>query len=85
MNSLFKTCLDSLRSRNINGIFVERLEEAAIKVLKLIPEGAVVGIGDSSTIRHLGLLQKLEERKIKVYDYCQQKPPEKEHGCVVDI
>ncbi|MFC1533723.1 lactate utilization protein [Thermodesulfobacteriota bacterium] len=74
MEKIFKNCLDALRSRNINGIFVESLAEATRKVLELIPQGAVVGIGDSSTLRQLGLLQKLEERKIKVLNPFQFKP-----------
>jgi hypothetical protein len=60
--------LISLHSRHINGIYAENSEEACLKVLGLIPQDAVVGIGDSTAIRQIGIPQALKERGIKVLD-----------------
>lgn len=68
MKIQIKECLASLHSRHINGIFVENSEEARLKILDLIPKDAVVGIGDSTTIRQVGIPKMLKERGIKVLD-----------------
>ncbi len=60
--------LASLHSRHINGIYAENSEEACLKVLGLIPQDAVVGIGDSTAIRQIGIPQALKERGMKVLD-----------------
>jgi len=71
-------CLKSLHSRYISGYFSEDLDDAAEKVLELIPIGSIVGLGDSSTVRRLGLLEKLEENEIKVLN------PFKAHDAQID-
>ena len=58
--------LSSLHSRHINGFFAENDEEAIRKILSLIPKDAVVGIGDSTAVRQLGLTQVLKDRGSKV-------------------
>lgn len=73
MDMQIKKCLTSLHSRHIVGVFAENSKDASEKILSLIPQDAVVGIGDSSTIRQLDLLQKLGERKIKVLNPFEQK------------
>jgi len=60
--------LDSLHSRHINGIFAEDSDDARLKVLSLIPRDAVVGIGDSTAVRQVGIPQALKERGTKVLD-----------------
>ena len=59
MHTQIEETLSSLRSRHINGIFAENHEEASQKILSLIPKDAVVGIGDSTAVRQLGLLHAL--------------------------
>ena len=54
--------LASLRSRHINGIYAEDSTEACQKILSLIPKEAIVGIGDSTGLWQLGVLQHLKER-----------------------
>jgi hypothetical protein len=66
-------CLSSLRSRHIHGIFAENSEGAVQRILGLIPQDAIVGIGDSSTIVQLGLLQRLKEKKLKVLNPFEPK------------
>jgi hypothetical protein len=68
-----KKCLTSLRSRHIHGMFAGNSEDATQRILNLIPQDAIVGIGDSSTIVQLGLLQRLKERKLKVLNPFEPK------------
>ena len=47
--------LSSLRLRHIHALFAENSADACQKVMGLIPPDAVVGIGDSTTMRQLGI------------------------------
>jgi hypothetical protein len=60
--------LSSLHSRHIRGIFTENANDAVQKMMNLIPRDAVVGIGDSTTLRQLGIIHALSERGNKVLD-----------------
>lgn len=53
--------IESLQSRNINGIFVQNGEEAKKKVLELIPQGAEVMTNTSVTLDSLGISQEINE------------------------
>jgi hypothetical protein len=68
MNAQMKQVLAGLHSRHIKGVFAENLEEGRERILRLIPRDAVVGIGDSTTIRQMKLPQTFLERGIKVLD-----------------
>ena len=63
-----ETCLTALRRRHINGIFAGNPESAVDSVLDLVPREATVGMGDSSTVRRLGVVKRLEERETRVLD-----------------
>ncbi len=76
METRIKECLDSLRSRHINGIFAENSEEARDRILDLIRKNAVVGIGDSTTIRQMDIPKMLKEKGIKVLDAFEPKDKE---------
>ena len=76
MDKQIEKCLASLHSRNINGIFAANSKDATQKILSLIPQDAVVGIGDSSAVRQLGLLQRLKERRIKVLNPFEPEEPQ---------
>lgn len=62
METHIEKTLSSLRSRHIKGIFAEDYEEANQKILTLIPLNAIVGIGDSTSMRQVGILRALKER-----------------------
>ena len=62
MDDYLEKTLAALRSRHIDGIFAEDIKKANRKILDLIPQAAVVGIGDSTTARQLGVLPALEGR-----------------------
>jgi hypothetical protein len=68
MESQITETLSSLHARHINGIFAENSEDAIRKILNLVPKDAIVGIGDSTTMRQLGIPKALKERGTKVLD-----------------
>jgi len=50
-----------LSERNISAFYVENRREAFEKVMAMIPEGSVVGFGDSLTLRQIGVVDVLEK------------------------
>ena len=54
--------LKAFRKNKIDVLFVARQEEALRSVLNLIPEGAVVGDGDSVALKEIGVLEGLKGR-----------------------
>ena len=68
MDSQINEILSSLQARHINGFFAENAVDAIKKILSLIPKDAIVGIGDSTTMKQLGIPQALKERGTKVLD-----------------
>ena len=73
MDKEIETILRSLRSRHLNGVFVENSEVAKSKILDLIPNDAVVGIGDSTTVRQVGVKEELKKRGTKLLDGYDRK------------
>ena len=53
--------IDKLGENNIPAVFVETGREACSKVMSMIPEGSVVGFGDSLTLEQIGVVKALEE------------------------
>ena len=76
MDDQVQRCLASLKSRHINGLFAENSKEAVQNVLKLIPPKAIIGMGDSSTTRQIGLLEGLKDRGLKVLNPFEFKEPD---------
>jgi len=64
MEKYIEKCLASLKSRHFNGYYASSFEEACSTALHLIPKDAVVGLGDSSTVRRIGLLEKLHKKSV---------------------
>ncbi len=62
MDDYIEKTLAALCSRHIKGLFAADINETNRTILDLIPQGAVVGIGDSTGIRQLGVLQALKAR-----------------------
>lgn len=73
MDAEIEKTLSSLRSRHINGIFAEDYADANQKILALIPAGATLAIGDSTSMRQLGILPALRKRGIKVLNPFEPK------------
>jgi len=62
METQIEKTLAALRSRHMNGIYAEDSSEACQKILSLVPQGAVVGMGDSTGVRQIGVVQALLDR-----------------------
>ncbi|NWG02142.1 MAG: lactate utilization protein [Syntrophaceae bacterium] len=75
MNGQIKKILSSLHSRHIPGIVSENSKEAILRIMGWIPRDAVVGIGDSTTIRQLRIPEALKERGNRVLDPFEAKGP----------
>ena len=73
MDGEIEKTLSSLRSRNINGIFAENDAEANQKILALIPTAATLAIGDSTSMRQLGILSALRKRGTKILNAFEPK------------
>ncbi len=73
MDAQIEKALASLESRHIRGIFAQNFEDAGEKIMALIPPEAVVGIGDSTTLRQLGVFSALRERGIKILNSFEPK------------
>ncbi|MCJ7594558.1 MAG: lactate utilization protein, partial [Desulfobacterales bacterium] len=54
--------LKALEKRKIRAWYAESRQEARQTMLAMIPEDAVVGIGDSSALRQIGVIEELEKR-----------------------
>jgi hypothetical protein len=68
LDEKISTVLRNLKLRGLEGIYAENSDEAKFKILSLIPEKAVVGIGDSTTVRQVGIIEELKVRGTKVLD-----------------
>lgn len=66
MEKAIEMTLSSLNARHIHGVYAENCEEACRHILRLIPQEAIVAIGDSTGVRQLGVLSPLRERGIKM-------------------
>ena len=53
--------IDKLGANNIPAVYVETGVEACRLVMSMIPEGGVVGFGDSLTLQQIGLVAELEK------------------------
>lgn len=62
MEKTIEKTLKALRKRSLKGWHAETAEAAKELILKLIPADAMVGIGDSSTVRQLRIIEALRER-----------------------
>ncbi|MCX5707257.1 MAG: lactate utilization protein [Candidatus Omnitrophica bacterium] len=72
MDKKIESLIQSWEKRNILGLYSVNKEEAAKKILSLIPAAASIGISGSLTLDQLGVVKKLEERGNKVFN--QYKP-----------
>ncbi len=58
-----------LKAKGYEAQFVSSKEEALAEVLKLIPEGASVGVPGTVTIREIGAMEKLKERGCTIHHH----------------
>ncbi|MDF2502444.1 MAG: hypothetical protein K0Q77_3158 [Anaerosporomusa subterranea] len=60
---------EALTKNNFSSSYVKTKQEAAEKVLSLIPAGATIGVGGSWTITELGILEELAKRGHTIYNH----------------
>jgi hypothetical protein len=63
--------VDALTKNNFTATYVKTRQEAADKLLELIPTDATVGFGGSVTLKELDIVAKLEQRGTPVPDSFQ--------------
>lgn len=66
MKKTIDKTLEALRKRNFRGWYAGNAEEAVGLILGIVPTDAMVGLGDSSTIRQLGVVERLKDRGNKI-------------------
>jgi hypothetical protein len=72
MNPDIQPLLAKLRGNNIKATYVPDSPSARDRVLSMIPEGAVVGFGDSLTLRQIGVVDALKRGN---YDFLDPWEP----------
>lgn len=68
MDKDIEVALSALNSRHFNSLFAANAKKAKSKILNLIPLNAVVGIGDSTAVRQIGVIAELEKRGTTIRD-----------------
>ena len=72
MDAQVQRVLDSLRVNGFAVHYVESGARARELILDMIPQDARVGIGDSLTLRQIGILNDLENRGTSLVDPPQE-------------
>ena len=67
MEQLIQKAAEAMTKRGFTVHRVQSAQEARDLVLRLIPQGASVGLGGSMTIRELNLVDALEKRGSQVW------------------
>ncbi len=68
MSSKVEKVRASLEGNNIVTEYFEQAAEACKAVLAALPDNATVGLGGSTTVKQIGLLDALRQRKLRVFD-----------------
>lgn len=76
MDDKVLTTMESLKQNGIGAGFFNTSSEAVEYLLSVIPEDASVGIGGSMTVKSIGIVDRLKERKNKVLFHWLDKNPE---------
>ena len=66
MRVKMRRALNSLMTNNFVVHFAESSQAACETILDLVPKDAVVGIGDSATVRQIGILDRLENVGVNI-------------------
>lgn len=68
-NKRVENTLASLRKNGFDALYFPNPEEAVSKVLEMVNNGDLVGIGGSVTLREIGLLEALKDKDIELADH----------------
>jgi L-lactate utilization protein LutB len=66
LDAQIEEALSNLRANNFDARFVENGIAAKEIVLSSISKDAIVGVGDSATVRQIGIIEELEKKGIRV-------------------
>jgi hypothetical protein len=81
MEEGIRKTLKYLKARNLKPWFTNNCREARNLIMDLVPQNVTVGIGDSSTIRQIGVIKNLKNRGTKVIDpFDLEKPISRSGG-----
>ena len=64
-----KRTVEALQKNGFTAFYVEERRKARQEILKLVPDGATVGVGGSITIRQLEVLPELAKTGHRIYDH----------------
>lgn len=73
--------MQALMERQFEASYYGTLEEARAALLEKIPPGAAVGVGGSTTIQQLNLLEELQQRGCTVYWHWLAPPEQRREIC----
>ncbi|MBU5298767.1 lactate utilization protein [Clostridium sporogenes] len=65
--------IKNLNSRNMEGYYINNIEQLFKKLKELIPEGSIVGVGDSMTLFQAGVIDFLRSGNFNFLDKYQDK------------
>jgi hypothetical protein len=68
MEAKIPELLETLQKNNIPAFYVRDAKEAFAKVMSMIPEGCNVGLGDSLTLKQIGVIDALEKGNYAFFD-----------------
>ena len=74
--TLAKTVIKGLKSRNMSGYYATDKEEAVKLALELIPEGSTVSMGGCASAQEVGLVKALEEGSYNYINRAKLSPRE---------
>ena len=81
--ALGQSVVKALEAKGYKAVYVPSKEAALEEVLKLIPQGASVGVPGSVTIREIGAMEKLKERGCTVYQHWDPMLPPEERASIL--
>ncbi|MFX0201636.1 MAG: lactate utilization protein [Candidatus Hodarchaeota archaeon] len=68
MKTKIEATISAFQKRHFNAFFAETVDAANKLILRMIPAESVVGIGDSTTTRQMGVIDELRKRGTTVID-----------------
>lgn len=68
INELVKKTIKNLKLNNMNGLFIDKVEDVIPLLNELIEDDSTVGTGDSITLEQLGIFDYLRKRDITFFD-----------------
>ena len=70
-STIGERAVKALRQHGFEALYCETCQEAVDYILQQIPEGARIGVGGSSTLREIGLIDLLYQKGFTLYDHGQ--------------